>query len=254
MSTPPPRGLPPRIYVPILAVVAVLFLGVMGYFLRIGFGETGTALGGTVPAGTVPEQGDARIAATPVPEATDAPGTVDVPQTGTGPMNGGVQNAAPATPDAAGGAAALPAQKAGGPPAPVMAMLKALDGRLAQNPNDLEALVSLADLYFDAGMYERSIAYFKRAIAIDPNNPDTRTDYAAALHATGHDLAALQQIDTVLAQHKNFPQALFDRGVVAASIGRRTEAVTAFQTFLRIAPNDKHAADARTALANLGSS
>lgn len=41
----PARGLPPQIYLPILAVVAVLFLAVMAYFLRIGFGNTGTVFG-----------------------------------------------------------------------------------------------------------------------------------------------------------------------------------------------------------------
>jgi hypothetical protein len=37
--------LPPRIYLPILAVVAVLFLAVMTYFLRIGLGNSGTVFG-----------------------------------------------------------------------------------------------------------------------------------------------------------------------------------------------------------------
>lgn len=51
MNTPPARGLPPRIYVPILAVFAVVFLAVMAYLLRIGLGNTGTALGpSSVPA------------------------------------------------------------------------------------------------------------------------------------------------------------------------------------------------------------
>lgn len=45
MSTSPARGLPPRIYVPILAIFAVVFLALMAYLLRIGLGNTGTALG-----------------------------------------------------------------------------------------------------------------------------------------------------------------------------------------------------------------
>ncbi len=39
------RGLPPRIYVPIVAVFAVLFLGVMGYLIAVGFGVTGSVFG-----------------------------------------------------------------------------------------------------------------------------------------------------------------------------------------------------------------
>lgn len=45
MSISPARGLPPRIYLPIVLAIAVVFLSVMVYLLRIGLGVTGTALG-----------------------------------------------------------------------------------------------------------------------------------------------------------------------------------------------------------------
>lgn len=53
-------GLPPRIYVPIVVVIAAIFLGVMGYLVAEGFGVTGTVFGkaaGTQPAGAMPQQG-----------------------------------------------------------------------------------------------------------------------------------------------------------------------------------------------------
>ncbi|MGH7715970.1 MAG: hypothetical protein ACREML_08240 [Vulcanimicrobiaceae bacterium] len=45
MNHPPARGLPPRIYLPILAIIAILFLGVMFYLLNTGFRVTGSAFG-----------------------------------------------------------------------------------------------------------------------------------------------------------------------------------------------------------------
>jgi tetratricopeptide (TPR) repeat protein len=39
------RGLPPRIYLPIVIVLAGLFLGVMGYLIAVGFGVTGSVFG-----------------------------------------------------------------------------------------------------------------------------------------------------------------------------------------------------------------
>lgn len=39
------RGLPPRIYLPIVVVLALLFLGVMYYLVTIGFGVTGSVFG-----------------------------------------------------------------------------------------------------------------------------------------------------------------------------------------------------------------
>lgn len=51
MSTTPARGLPPRIYLPVVIAIAVIFLAVVGYFLRIGFGMSGSGLALREPQG-----------------------------------------------------------------------------------------------------------------------------------------------------------------------------------------------------------
>lgn len=45
MSEPNATGLPPRIYAPILAVIAIVFLATMGYLVSVGFGVTGSVFG-----------------------------------------------------------------------------------------------------------------------------------------------------------------------------------------------------------------
>jgi len=47
------RGLPPRIYLPIVAIFAALFLGVMGYLIALGFGVTGSVFGKSGNAASV---------------------------------------------------------------------------------------------------------------------------------------------------------------------------------------------------------
>jgi tetratricopeptide (TPR) repeat protein len=229
-------GLPLRIALPILAVVAVVFIAIMGYLVKLGFGDTGTALGYGAPA----EQGDARIQATAAPASmvTDPPGTFTVPQAGTGPI---------------AQTSALPGNTVGGggPPAPVMQELTTMRARLKANPNDLAALVALAGMYFDASKFDQAILYDKRALALDPGNPDVRTDYASALHQTGHDLDALAQLDSVLAKRPAFVPALYSRGVVLVAIGRRTDAAAAFQKFISAAPNDPRVPDARSEIGDL---
>ncbi len=272
MPGQPKGGLPLKTYLPILVVTMLAFLGVVGYFLKIGLGTTGATFGPTA------QQGDANIRATgaPVGNASDsaglsgapvggdgilpsaaqgaarealpttAPGEVILPQSG-----GGNPNAAAAGPNGVGGG--TPVQAAGsGPPAPVMRLLVDLRGRLQKNPNDLAALVSIANLYFDAAKYVQAIQYYKRALAIDPANPDTRTDYATALHGKGDDLIALHELESVLVKRPDFPEALFNQGVVANAIGRRSEAIDAFKHFLKVKPTDQRAGDARQALTNLG--
>ena len=233
-------GLPARIALPILAVFAVVFLGILGWFLRIGFSTTGSAFG----PGSVSEQGDARIQATPAPIATDPPGTFTVPQTGSGPITSG-SNALPG----AGVGGGTPA----GPPGPVMQELSQLRARLARNPNDLAALVQLANMEYDAQKFDKAAEFSARALALDPANPDVRTDYATALHRGGRDLDALKQLDLVLRQRPEFHAALFNRGVVLRAIGRRTDAIADFKKYLTVAgSDDPRVAEARAALEQLG--
>ena len=263
MSGQPKGGLPLKTYLPILVVTMLAFLGIVGYFLKVGLGTTGSTFGLTA------QQGDANIRATGAPIAPGAsaadsaglggapvggdgilpsagPDEVVVPQSG-----GGNPNAAGAGPNSVGGG--TPARAAGGgPPAPIMRLLVDLRGRLQKNPNDLGALVSIANLYFDAAKYGQAIPYYKRALAIDPANPDTRTDYATALHGKGDDLIALRELESVLAKRPDFPEALFNAGVVANAVGRRSEAIDAFKHFLKVKPTDQRAGDARQALTNLG--
>ena len=238
MTTGPSRGFPPRIYLPILVVAALAFLGIVGYFLKTGLGVTGSALG------PVAQQGDAniRVAQSSGTDslATPAPGEVIVPQTGGAPNGTG------------GGTP--PQLAAGGPPAPVQRLLTELRGRLQANPKDLAALVGLANLYFDAGKYAQAGDYYRRALVLDPDNPDTRTDYATVLHAENLDLDALAQLQLVLDRRPHFPEALFNQGIVDNAIGRRTQAIAAFKAFLHVAPHDERAGDARAALQNLGAS
>lgn len=45
MHVSPPGALPPRIYLPIVVVVAIAFLALMGYLVNLGFGTTGSVFG-----------------------------------------------------------------------------------------------------------------------------------------------------------------------------------------------------------------
>jgi len=192
----------------------LVFLSIVGYFLKIGLGVTGSALGPAV------QQGDSNL------------------QVG-------------AAPNEVGGGS--PAQAvAAAPPAPVQRLLVELRGRLQRDPNDLPALRSLGNMYVDAGKYPQAITYYARALGLDPSNVQTRTDYASALHGAGQEQAALVQLKAVLAERPDFPQALFDEGAVAAAAGQRTLAIGAFRRFLQVAPEDQRAGDARAALQNLG--
>jgi len=87
-------------------------------------------------------------------------------------------------------------------------------------------------------MFAKAASYYARAVAIDPQNAQTRTAYAVALHGSGRDEAALRELDTALDRHRDFSPALYAQGVVAQALGRRAVAVAAYKRFLSVAPDD----------------
>ncbi len=69
MIDAPERGLPPRIYLPIVIVIAAIFLGVIGYLLKLGFSTGGSVFG--TGTGASSQAGTAGA-------ATAGPGAVNV--------------------------------------------------------------------------------------------------------------------------------------------------------------------------------
>jgi hypothetical protein len=171
-------GLPARIAIPVFAVFAIVFLGILAWFLRVGFGTTGSAFGPSV----VHEQGDSRIVATAAPIATDPPGTFSVPQTGSGPMPSA--NGLPGASTGGGNAA-------GGPPAPVMQRLNALRTRLAHDPSDVAARVELAEMEADSRHLDIALTQIDAALKVSPNNPHAVFDRAVIYQTLGRNAEAV---------------------------------------------------------------
>lgn len=171
-------GLPARIAIPVFAAFAIAFLGILVWFLRIGFGTTGSAFGPSV----VHQQGDSNIAATAAPIATDPPGTFTVPQTGTGPAQS--SSGLPGASTGGGNAA-------GGPPAPVMQELSALRARLAKDPNDVDARVQLAEMEADSRHLDVALTQIDAALKVKPNDPHALYDRGVILQTMGRNADAV---------------------------------------------------------------
>lgn len=68
MAQTPPRGLPPRIYVPILTVIAAVFLAGMGYLVHAAFSTGGSVFGASLSGAS------GQVAATAAPPAVSVQG------------------------------------------------------------------------------------------------------------------------------------------------------------------------------------
>jgi cytochrome c-type biogenesis protein CcmH/NrfG len=92
--------------------------------------------------------------------------------------------------------------------------IKLLKTVLEKDPNNLQALTSLGNAYFDTDRYQEAIDVYSKALAIDPKNPDVRTDLGMMyrkLKQFDKALEALRQAARDAPQHLN---SRFNLGVV----------------------------------------
>jgi cytochrome c-type biogenesis protein CcmH/NrfG len=89
-----------------------------------------------------------------------------------------------------------------------------LRGQLQNNPNDVETIVKLGNLYYDSQAYPQAIQYYEKALALQPNNADVRTDAGTAYWYTGDPDKAIASFEKALAIRPNHPGTLFNLGIV----------------------------------------
>jgi tetratricopeptide (TPR) repeat protein len=106
----------------------------------------------------------------------------------------------------------------GGAPgaAPMMAEINALKQRLQENDKDVAALVRLANIHHDVGMWQQAIGYYERALELRPGDPDLLTDMGICHRGTEtYDRALELFAEAQQADPSHWP-SLFNTAVVAA--------------------------------------
>jgi len=81
----------------------------------------------------------------------------------------------------------------------------------------------------------KATSAYQRALEINPDNLDTRTDMAVAyLYDPDNSMLAIQETQKVLEADSNHVQANFNRGIMLWQINRMDEAVAQFEKVLRL--------------------
>ena len=74
-----------------------------------------------------------------------------------------------------------------------------LEAMLARTPDDPRLMVALGNLYFDAGRWSDSRAWYERALQIDPRSAEAKATYCMALDWQGRYRDALAACHLVMA-------------------------------------------------------
>jgi len=120
-----------------------------------------------------------------------------------------VQSSAPRTP---------PPQSAGTPQGhpnvsndQLLAMFKEA---LAKNPSDPTLMTRYANFLFDLGKYSESVEWFQKAVALQPNNLDVRTDLGTALWNAGQKDKAMAEYQAILKSDQKHMPTLHNLAIV----------------------------------------
>ena len=108
---------------------------------------------------------------------------------------------------------AAPAQGGTGP---AMAQIEELQRRLQENPNDADAVRTLANLNFDIQNWQRAQELYVRYLEIRPDDPDVLVDLGVTNRELGQFDRALELFHQVQQQNPSHWQSYYNEVVVLA--------------------------------------
>lgn len=168
------------------------------------------------------------------------------------------------TGDAPAGAAGAPSSPARSGPAPgapqpsartrataqQVAAVNAAVKRVRDSPRDAAAHLDLARAYTDAASPQLATIEYLAVTRIDPANGEANTALALVAFAAGQARQAEDLVDTALAAHPRYPEALYARGLIRLmGLQQPAAAHRDLTAYLAAAPFGAHRATVQTLLA-----
>jgi tetratricopeptide (TPR) repeat protein len=89
-----------------------------------------------------------------------------------------------------------------------------LERGISLNPENVEALIRLGNLYFDTDRPEKAIIAYNKALELDPNSPDVLTDLGVMYRRKGQPLEAIKAFDKAIKINPRHEASRFNKGVV----------------------------------------
>lgn len=129
-----------------------------------------------------------------------------------------------------------PSAGAGGGPA--MAQIEELKNRVAQNPNDAEAVLQLAGMNFQIQNWPRAAELFEQYLKLRPGDPNAMTDLGTSYLQAGQIEKSLTVFQQVRQQNPGYWQSYFNEIIALATLGRMDEATEIMKQLQALQPDN----------------
>jgi tetratricopeptide (TPR) repeat protein len=127
-----------------------------------------------------------------------------------------------------------------------------LEEIVRKDPGNYQAWVQIGNDYFDIGEAKKSVDAYQKALAIKGDDPNVLTDMGVMYRQLKDFQKALAAFRKAAAVSPTHPQSRLNIGVVLLhDLNDPKAAITAWEEFLRVAPNDPNAENIRRTIAEM---
>jgi hypothetical protein len=151
---------------------------------------------------------------------------------------GGMPGVTGAMPDGTGTPGGAMPPGAGGDGGAPMAEIQRLRQQIEANPNDAEAILTLANLNFQISSWERARDLYERYLKLRPGDPDVLSDLGVTLHNLGRDDEAIEHFHKAQAAAPDHWRSVFNEVVVLGSANRFEDADRVLQKLKQMQPDN----------------
>ncbi|MEW6720340.1 MAG: tetratricopeptide repeat protein [Thermodesulfobacteriota bacterium] len=125
---------------------------------------------------------------------------------------------------------------------------------LRKDPNNLQALIGIGNLYYDTNQDAKAIEHYQKALSLDPTNSNVRTDMALLYRRTGNVDRAIEEMKKAISYNPRHPQSRYNLGVILIQDKRDLEGgARAWEGLLENVPEYPYKEQLRSEIAKLRS-
>ncbi len=96
----------------------------------------------------------------------------------------------------------------------ISAKILELEQVVKQDPKNVNAWVSLGNLFFDSNQYKNSIEAYEKALLLKPGVPPVLTDLGVMYRRNGQPDKAIEKFELAIKADPQFEVAMFNKGIV----------------------------------------
>ncbi len=116
---------------------------------------------------------------------------------------------------------------------------------IEQNSSNVSHLKMLTQLLMDGHQHKEAIVYFEKAVSLQPHNDSLLLDLSVCYFNDHNYEKALQTTEKILKNNKYHSRALYNKGAILATEGKKTEAMNVWNVLLQRDPNSDEAKTVR---------